>query len=279
MIQVITEPIINKLPRLNVTDSSFDVNKVRLQEISNDITLIFFDDFEQLSEANLASVILHYNLDPDKVGLVIDEVKIIKDPYIYKKAKHVINPSKVYIRPIHTHHLSRMVEDTIQEYIKTNSWDSFDNLINNNSFTISEDALKWGLQRASNITPVVQHSVKNIIQTNKERYKKKAASIGKSAALMGGILGTTYLAADHYSTQYANKDYAAPPQERSQLIATLRTLTGKFSAYESEYDRANDARKGILRKILDKIKATIRAIRNKLFGRNDDYNMNNMGRY
>lgn len=278
MIQVITEPLINKLPRLNSID--FDVTKVRLQEISNDITLIFFDDFEQLSESNLASVILHYNLDPDKVGLVIDEVKIIKDPYIYKKAKYVINPSKVYIRPIHTHHLSRMVENSIQEYIETNSWESFDRIVRNNTFTISEDAVKWGLRRSSKIVPIVKNFVQNTLQNSKEHYKEKASQLGKTAALVGGGLAATYLATDHYSTQYANKDYAAPPQERSQLIATLRTLTGKFSAYESEYDRANEARKGILRKILDKIKATIRAIRNKLFGRNDYYTMNNnMGRY
>ena len=278
MLQVINEPILNILPRLVSTDLSFDVSKVRLQEVSNDLTLIFFDDFNKLNESNLASVILHYNLDLDKVGLVIDEVKIIKDPYIYKKAKHVINPSKVYIRPIHTHHLSRMLENSIQEYIETNSWDSFDKIMNS-SFTLAEMAGHWLQQRIMATTMPLQDKMKERIQNTKERWKAGAQKYGKTAAMVGGGLAATYLASDHLTKSYANDDYATHPFERSQLIARLRTLVGKSAAYESEYERANEARKGILRRILDKIKSVIRAIKNKLFGNNSTDINNTMGRY
>ena len=278
MLQVVNEQILNILPRLVSTDLSFDVSKVRLQEVSNDLTLIFFDDFNKLNESNLASVILHYNLDLDKVGLVIDEVKIIKDPYIYKKAKHVINPSKVYIRPIHTHHLSRMLENSIQEYIETNSWDSFDKIMNS-SFTLAEMAGHWLQQRIMATTMPLQDKMKERIQNTKERWKAGAQKYGKTAAMVGGGLAATYLASDHLTKSYANDDYATHPFERSQLIARLRTLVGKSAAYESEYERANEARKGILRRILDKIKSVIRAIKNKLFGNNSTDINNTMGRY
>lgn len=272
MIQIINEPLLSKLPRLVNTDKKFDCTKIRLQEISNGNTLIFFDDFDQLTESNLTSVLLHYNLDPDKVGLVIDEVKIIKDPYIYKKAKHVINPSKIYIRPITTHHLSRMVEESIEDYIRTNSWNKFDNLIYS-PFTFSEGSIHWLKTRLKNSTSPLPDKMKERLNNTKDRFTSNLKTYGKKAAIFGGVLSAGYLAADHMSTKYANKDYAASPQERSQLIATLRTLTGKFSAYESEYDRANDVRKGILRRVLDKIKAAIRNIKNKLLGRSD-YDMN-----
>lgn len=278
MLQVVNESILNILPRLVSTDISFDVSKVRLQEISNDFTLIFFDDFNKLNESNIASVILHYNLNPDKVGLVIDEVKIIKDPYIYKKAKHIINPSKVYIRPIHTHHLSRMVENSIQEYIETNSWESFDKIMNF-SFTLAETAGHWVRQRIMATTIPIQDKMKERIQNTKERWKAGAKNYAKTAAMVGGGLATTYLASDHLTKSYANADYATHPFERSRLIAMLRTLVGKSAAYESEYERANEARKGILRRILDKIKSTIRAIKNKLFGNNSTDINNTMGRY
>ena len=278
MLQVVNEPILNILPRLVSTDLSFDMSKVRLQEVSNDLTLIFFDDFNKLNESNLASVILHYNLDLDKVGLVIDEVKIIKDPYIYKKAKHVINPSKVYIRPIHTHHLSRMLENSIQEYIETNSWDSFDKIMNS-SFTLAETAGHWLQQRIMATTMPLQDKMKERIQNTKERWKAGAQKYGKTAAMVGGGLAATYLVSDHLTKSYANDDYATHPFERSQLIARLRTLVGKSAAYESEYERANEARKGILRRILDKIKSVIRAIKNKLFGNNSTDINNTMGRY
>ena len=279
MLQIVSEPIVNTLPRLRSTDMQFDVSKVRLQEISNNLTLIFFDDFNLLNESNLASIILHYNLDPNKVGLVIDEVKIIKDPYIYKKAKHVINPSKVYIRPIHIHHLSRMVENSIQEYIETNSWESFDNIINTSFSTLYETAGNWFQQRVMATTMPLQNKLKDRIQNTKERWKAGAQKYGKTAAMVGGGLAATYLVSDHLTKSYANDDYATHPFERSQLIAKLRTLVGKSAAYESEYERANEARKGILRRILDKIKAVIRSIKNKLFGSSPDMNNNTMGRY
>lgn len=278
MLQVVNEPILNILPRLVSTDISFDVSKVRLQEISNDFTLIFFDDFDKLNESNIASVILHYNLNPDKVGLVIDEVKIIKDPYIYKKAKHIINPSKVYIRPIHTHHLNRMVENSIQEYIETNSWESFDKIMNF-PFTLAETAGHWVRQRIMATTIPLQDKMKERIQNTKERWKAGGKKYTKTAAMVGGGLAATYLASDHLTKSYANDDYVTHPFERSQLIARLRTLVGKSAAYESEYERANEARKGILRRILDKIKSTIRAIKNKLFGNNSTDINNTMGRY
>lgn len=108
---------LREIKRLDTKDYTFDPSLVRvLRTPTND--LIFFEDFDTLSSDQLTRVILEYGLDPDRVGVIIDEVHIVHNPYIIRKTQKIINPSKIFIRPNKTVRTTKMIREAIESLMK-----------------------------------------------------------------------------------------------------------------------------------------------------------------
>lgn len=108
---------LREIKRLSPSDYAFDSSLIRIRRTPT-CDLIFYEDFENMSSNELAKVILEYNLDPDRVGVIIDEVKIIHNPYILRKTQKIINPSKIYIRPKNTVRTTKMIREAIEKLMK-----------------------------------------------------------------------------------------------------------------------------------------------------------------
>ena len=102
-------------------------------------------------------------------------------------------------------------------------------------------------------------------QATKAKREVKA-DISSTAKKGAALLGTLYVGkkiADHI----ADSDARKPRWQRSELIKKLRVLAGKKAEYESKYERAEREHlenKGIIGKILWKIKTAIRKLTDKL---------------
>lgn len=269
---IIKNAPLHEIRRVPYSDISFDTDVIRIQRTSNN-DLIFFEDFDNLSSKELTKVILEYDLDPDKIGVVIDEVRVLDNPHILSKTKKVLNPSKIFIRPVDTTRSTKMIEEGINHFINDNDWSLFDNYLTEEFDNTKRLMGQIGENIASSAKKGASQEWKNV----KQEFKDDMVSFGKKAVVFAGGLYAVNRALDHMTRKYAVSDARKPQVMRSKLIADLRILRGKLPYYESEITRTYDnKRRSLLGKIIHKIKSAISYILNKLrFSRSrNDMNVN-----
>jgi hypothetical protein len=257
MIKVIDQPsVLDSLPRLEYHDIS--IEEARLIEGLDGTVYIFLDDYVSLVESGRESLIYsHYHVDPSKLGVIVDEVRLINNPHYLKSKKKYIKNTKVSIRPLNTKHQTRLIEDAISFYEQYQDFTLFDQFINEDHLDDLRNSVAQG------ITDGIKSEVYKQAHRVKGEVKADLSSTAKKGA---ALLGTLYLGkkiADHV----ADSDARKPRWQRSELIKKLRVLAGKKAEYESKYERAEREHwenKGIIGKILWKIKAAIRKLTDKL---------------
>ena len=259
---VIRNTFFQEFNRLLPADLAFDPSLVRIQRTKSH-DLIFFEDYENLSTDNLTQVILNYNLDPDRLGVVIDEVRIINNPHILKNTKKIINPSRIFIKPISTVRSTKMIKEGIDYFINNNDWSLFDNYINESTENIENTANLIGKEILSGGKKGFESGLKDA----KENIQTDLGKWGKRAVKFSAGLYVTNKILNQISKEYAENDAKKPKNKRSRLIATLRVLKGKLPEYESKLERTKREdyeRRSLLGKIIFKIKSAILLILGKL---------------
>lgn len=262
MKHVINNSPLQEIKRLSPSDLSFDASLVRIKR-TNTHDLIFFEDFDKLSSNQLTKVILEYNLDPDRLGVIIDEVKVLNNPHILSKTKKVINPSKIYIRPVDDTRYTKMIEEGINHFIEFGDWNKFDRYFLEDSDFKNIEAT--GLKIGQKLSLGAKEEARKEWREVKNEFKSDVSNFGKKAVTFAGGLYAVNKILNDITKRYAENDAIKPENQRSKLIATLRVLKGKLPRYESELSRTYDyKRKSILGKIIYKIKSAIRFILQKL---------------
>lgn len=264
MVHVINNgTILENIQRLLPTDMDINIDQVRIRRTPN-IDLIFYEDFEKMSSNDLTKVILEYNLDPDRIGVIIDEVKVFNNPHILYKARRVINPNKIYIRPISTARATKRITEAIDDFIESNNWDLFDQYINESEHE-NIDKIKDNL--VDNLIDNVKSGAQEGWKEAKSDIKKDVKKWGIRAAKVGAGMYLANKALNHITYHIARKDALKPEGQRSKLIATLRVLRGKLPSYEHQLQRTQREdyqKRNILGKIIYKIKEAIKSILRKL---------------
>ena len=121
------------LDSLQRIDQSLSPIHIRIQECKDGRQLIFFKDYKKLvegSSVSLFQVINHHRLDPDMVGLIIEEIDVINNPHYLNDAKHYVNPKKVYIRPMSTKKSRKLCEEALDYFESTGDSSLFDKYVN-----------------------------------------------------------------------------------------------------------------------------------------------------
>ena len=257
MIKFVDQPsVLDSLPRMQYRDMT--IEEARLIESLDGTVYIFLDDYISLVESGKEALIYsHYHVDPSKLGVIVDEVRLINNPHYLRNKKKYIKNTKVSIRPLNTKHHTKLIEDAISFYEQYQDFTLFDQFINESDM---ED-LKNGFVHG--ITSAIRSEVPKQINQAKREAKDNLKRTAKQGA---ALLGTLYVGkkiADHV----ADNDAKKPRWQRSELIKKLRVLAGKKAEYESKYERAEREHwenKGIIGKILWKIKAAIRKLTDKL---------------
>lgn len=253
---------LKEIKRLPVIENSFNSSLIRIKRI-RDNDLILYEDFENLSPNDLTKVILEYNLNPDNVGVLIDEVKILDHPYILSKTKKMVHPSKIYIKPVSTTRSTKMIKEGIDYFINTKDWSMFDNYIHEEHENIDATLPKIGAQVSVN----AKAGAKQAWEDTKQDIANDVGLWGKKAVKYAGALYIANKTLNHLAKKYAESDAKKPRHLRSKLIADLRILKGKSAEYESKLERTRREdyeKRSILGKILFKIREAILYILNKL---------------
>ena len=254
-------PFQDPLPRLLPQDVDFDVQSVRILKINEGQHLILYDDY---NDSMLSKIMLKYGLNPDNVGLVLDEIKVIKSPHILVHAQKLVHPSKIYIRPVNVFRSKHKITEGINSFIKTRKWDKFDNYILKEEYENIADASK---KIALGVGHGLQSGAQEGWKDTKENWKSGMKSFGTKVAVGAGGMVALNAILNKVTKDYANQDAKKAPFLRSKLIADLRILRGKLPEYENEYERARREEyenSNILGKIVLKIKWAIQWILRKL---------------
>lgn len=249
----------NPLPRLDPRDvSDF---QVRILKLNEDIHLIYFDDYD---DSILAKVILENRLNPDKVGLVIDETKVVRNPNLYIKARTIVSPNKLYVRQIHSIQSKKKITEALHYFENTEDWNKFDNYV----YSLREDEnyqnVDYAMERVGSEVKVgIKTGVTKGLEGIKSDFKSAGIKLGVAA---GGAVALNAIL-NKVTKDYAEKDAKKSPFLRSKLIADLRVLKGKLPEYENQYERTRREdyeRSNFLMKIILKIKYAIEWILIKL---------------
>jgi hypothetical protein len=253
--------ILSDLPHLCQEDVELHSDQIRIFKRNNGEALIFFEDYERLSEENpqlLVKVIHENGLDPDKIGFLIDESTLLWErSRLCRIARNATPRKKLFIRPLNTRHTTKMIREALFHLQETGDESMFDNYINEDSIKSILQSFGKGFGKGA-----VGQGEKEVAQIKKD-VKSGAKKVAIGAALIGG----TGYALNKIASKYADDDARKHPAYRSELIKKLRSLTGLLPEYEGKYaraDRLSYQQKGIIGKIIHKIKAAIKAIKFKL---------------
>lgn len=246
--------LLSDIPRLPIRENQITVDDVRVIKLREG-HLIFFDDYERILEQGgplLAQVIHKYGIDPDKLGLIVDEVRLIRKPHLCKIAKNACPSGKLFIRRINTARTTKLAEEALEYFYENGDSSKFDAFVEG---TLGDGMAKIGKAFGQGVGRAAAQQGK--------QFKKDAISTAKKGALGLAVLGTASYLAGKKASQMVDDDARKHPAYRSQLIAKLRTLRGLLPKYEGKYaraDRLSYEQKGILGKMIHKIKAAIKAI-------------------
>lgn len=255
--------ILEGIQRLLPIDMNINIHDVRIQRTPN-IDLIFYEDFDKLTSNDLTKIILEYNLNPDKLGVIIDEVKVFNNPHMLYKARRVINPKKIYIRPVSTARATKKITEAIEDFIENNNWDLLDQYINESEHA-NLDKVKDNL--IDNLVGNVKQGASEGWKEAKQDVKNDIKKWGIRAAKVGAGMYLANKALNHITYHIARKDALKPESQRSSIIAKLRVLQGKLPTYEHQLQRTRREdyeRRNILSKIIYKIKEAIKSLLRKL---------------
>jgi hypothetical protein len=254
MIKVIDQPsVLDYLPRLEYQEMS--IEEARLIEGLDGTTYIFLDDYITLVESGRENLIYtHYHIDPSKLGFIVDEARLINHPHYLKNRKKYVKNTKVSIRPLNTRHHTKLIEEAIAFYEQYHDFTLFDQFVNEDNIDFVKDVA------FSTAADVLKKKIPQVMEQKKQEAKDDLKKTAKRGAMLAGALYLGKKAADYY----ADNDARKPKEQRSSLIAKLRVLKGKQAEYESKYEKAEYNKKGIIGKIIWKIKAAIKKILSKL---------------
>lgn len=257
---IIRNSLLKDIPRLLIEDMKFDPALVRIKRIRHN-DLIYFEDFNNLSSNELTKVILEYNLNPDNIGVVIDEIKVLDNPHILSKTKKIVNPSKIFIRPVDTTRSTQRIQEGINEFIKNQDWGLFDNYLTEEFDNTSKIMRQIGQNMATNI----KKGASEEWDKTKKEFKNDVTSFGKKAVALTGGLYVANRFLDKVTQRYAENDSQKPKALRSKLLSDLRVLRNKLHFYEAALTKGPSPQKrSLLGKIIYKIKSAISHILHKL---------------
>jgi hypothetical protein len=270
MILSIDKPsILDSMDRLDPKEMEFTVDEARVIEGVDGTHYVFLEDYVSLVEAGKEDEFFStYNLLPNEISFIVDEARIINNPHYMKSRKKYVKNSKVSVRPLNTKHTTKMLEDAIAFYEEYEDFTLFDKFINEADEAKEEEpspGSRWVSALGQGIKKGAVEGAKEQI----ERVKKGIKGEIKKTALQGLALGGALYAGKKIAQKYAENDAKKPNYMRSELIKKLRVLRGKKAEYESKLERANREKwenRGILGKIVYKIKHAIAVIIDKLKG-------------
>lgn len=254
--------ILDSIQRIPYTESSIDPKQVRVQE-AHGLQLVFFKDYQRIMESSsytFLQMVNSNNLDVDRVGIVLEEVDVINNPHYLTDAKHYVNPKKLYIRPMNTKRGKKLLETAILHLEMYGDPSLFDQFVEK-PLSLLEN------ERIDSLIDGLNRGLKSGVDHQKEELAKSAKSAAKKAAVVAGGIYAINKAASHFTQKYADEDARKHPFKRSDLIKKLRILRGKLPEYESKYQRAERekwANRGVIGKIIYKIKTAISNIRARL---------------
>ena len=268
---------IDNLPRLTQEDVKPDYRTIRVIacEDCNLVNLKDFIAYKEQTDCSLADIERLYNIDNSKFYINEADAFDTSDVINYMLENN-IDAKDITVNPLYTKPIEEQLEESIQYFIDSGSWDAYDFLMEANSpqppqgqpQPSNKQIIKSGFDK-------IKDSLKKGFDTGIQNFTnntlKPEAVKTRNNALKWGIGIPAFMAASYGASKlYANRDSKKDPAHRSELIKRLRVLRGKLPEYEGKYEQAKreDFKKAnIFKKIIIKIKETIQRLVDKIRGK------------
>ena len=236
---------IDNLPRLTQEDVKPDYRTIRVIacEDCNLVNLKDFIAYKEQTDCSLADIERLYNIDNSKFYINEADAFDTSDVINYMLENN-IDVKDITVNPLYTKPIEEQLEESIQYFIDSGSWDAYDFLMEANSpqppqgqpQQSNKQIIKSGFDK-------IKDSLKKGFDTGIQNFTnntlKPEAVKTRNNALKWGIGIPAFMAASYGASKlYANRDSKKDPAHRSELIKRLRVLRGKLPEYEGKYEQA-----------------------------------------